>query len=334
MRTSAVRGILVTLAGLLAGLFVLLAGADGTGSRERQRPGISDALGGRIPAEQLPFRRVVSLVPSATDLIVALGASERLVGRTRYDSGPEVIDLPSVGEPLRPSLEQIASLEPQAIIAWARLPQGPGANLAALDVTVYFARTSSLEGVERLIRDLGALLGRPATADSLRRTLACQFREVARAVSGRPRPRIAYLVWPSPIVAAGPGSYLDSLVYLAGGRNAFRDAGSLWPQLGLESLVAAQPEVLLLGELGPGTSGWQLLRNEEVWHALPAVETGRVHEVPSELFHRPGPQLGRAAATLARYLHPDAAVTDPERCAVAQRTADGSRGRAVPGQVP
>lgn len=336
MRTSAARGIPVTLAGLLAvAVLLLLPGADGAESRERQSSGISDAVGRRIPADEFPFRRVLSLVPSATDLIVALGASDRLVGRTRYDSAPEVIDLPRVGEPLRPSLERIASLEPELVIAWARLRgRGAGANLAALDATVYLARTSSLEGVKRLTRDLGPLLGRPAAADSLGRTLECQLREVARAVSGRDRPRVAYLVWPDPIVAAGPTSYLASLIHLAGGRNAFRDAGSPWLHVGLESLVDARPEVLVLGEMGPGTPGWQLLRDEDVWPALPAVETGRVHEVPSDLFHRPGPELGRAAAALARRLHPDAAVPEPGRCAAARGAGRAPPGRVVPGTVP
>lgn len=272
-------------------------------------PGVVDATGRHVGLEAGPFRRVVSLVPSATDLIVALGAAGRLAGRTRYDTAAAVRALPSVGEPLEPSLERIVEIRPDLIIAW---PRGRARQLDDLGASVYFARSSSLGDVQRLLRDLGPLLGRPGTADSLRRVLDCQLRQVRRATARRPRRRVAYLVWSDPLFAAGPGSYLDSLIHVAGGRNVFADAPGPWPKVGLESLVYADPEVMLLGSSEPI---WDVLRSRSAWRAVEAVESGRVHQVASDIFHRPGPRLGRAASALARLLHPGADIPDPADCA-------------------
>lgn len=275
---------------------------------------VTDALGRDVGLEDAPYGRIVSLVPSVTDLLVALGAAERLVGRTRYDTGAEVRDLPSVGGPLTPGLERLVGLRPELVIAWPDARErGAGARLEELGPAVYFAESSSVGSVDRLLRDLGALVGRRAAADSLRRVLACQLRAVARAVEDRPPVRAAHLIWPDPLFAAGAGSYLDSLMRVAGGRNALGDAPGAWPRVSLEVLVAARPEVILLGG-GADHGVWTALRERPAWRGLEAARAGRVHPVPPELFHRPGPELGRAATLLARRLHPGVEVPDPEAC--------------------
>lgn len=275
---------------------------------------VTDALGRDVGLGEAPFRRVVSLVPSATDLLVALGAADRLAGRTRYDSAPEVRDVAVVGEPLAPGLERLVRLRPDLVIAWPDARRrGAGARLEELGPAVYFVETSSVEDVDGLLGDLGALLGLEAAADSLRRVLECQLRGVARAVAGRPAVRVAHLLWPDPLFAAGPGSYLDSLTRVAGGRNALGDAAGAWPRVSLEALIGASPDVVLLGgETGAGV--WEALTERPAWRGLEAARAGRVHRVPPDLFHRPGPRLGRAATALARLLHPGADVPDPSAC--------------------
>lgn len=280
-----------------------------------QPPPVDDALGRSVDVTAAPFRRVASLVPSATELIVAMGAADRLVARTRYDTASVVSHATSVGEPLAPSRERLVAVRPDLVVAWPRVRAfGSGTRLEELDASLYFARPETMAGMRELLGDLGRLLGREAAADSIGAVLDCRLREAADAVDGRPRVSVGYLIWPEPLFAVGPGSYLDSLIRIAGGRNAFRGATSPWPRVSLESLAGADPDVLLLGSVEAGSPGWRTLRERDVWPALRAVRSDRVHEVPSELFHRPGPQLGRAAAELVRRLHPAAAVSGAEAC--------------------
>lgn len=285
---------------------------------------IIDAKGRRIGARPSSFDRIVSLVPSATDLLVSIGATDRLIGRTSYDSAPAVIELPSVGEPLTPALERMVELDPDLVIAWRELAGRPrGSRMEALFPAVYYARTTDLGGVRRLLDDLGRILGRPAAADSLRRVIDCQLDSVYHAVRGDTPVRAAYLVWPDPPTAAGPGSYVDSLLHRAGGRNVFSGTESQWPRVSLESLVAADPEVLVLGEIESGSPGWEAVSERPGWRSLAAVQSGRIRVVSSDLFHRPGPEVGRAAAVLARHLHPGTAIPDLSTCVPPPETTGG-----------
>lgn len=319
---SATRPVSILVALLAIGL---LAPPSALTSSVQDRTGpIVDARGRQIEALPSSFDRIVSLVPSATDLLVAMGATDRLVGRTSYDSAPGVIDRPSVGQPLTPSLERMIELGPDLVIAWRELAGRPrGSRMEALFPSVYYARTTDLDGVRRLLEDLGRMLGRPGAADSLRRVIACQLDTVRGAVRATTPVRAAYLVWPDPPRAAGPGSFLDSLLHLAGGRNVFSSAGSQWPRVSLEALVAKNPDVLVLGGIGSRAPGWQAVSERPGWRSLAAVQSGRIHEVPSDLFHRPGPRVGRAAAALARYLHPAATIPDLSTCVPPPETNAG-----------
>ncbi|MDX1577008.1 MAG: helical backbone metal receptor [Gemmatimonadota bacterium] len=297
----------------VAALLVLLPVLPSPASA--QAPPVVDATGRSIEARPASFRRVASLVPSATDFIVALGAAGRLVARTRYDTTDAVSHAESVGEPLSPSREQLAAARPDLVVAWPRVRQlGLGTWLSELGATLFVVRPETMEGMQAMLVGLGRLLGSEPAADSLGAVLSCQLRTVGEAVTGRPKTRVAYLIWPDPLFAAGPDTYLDSLIRTAGGRNVLHDAASPWPQVSLESLTAADPDVLLLGSIEAGSSGWSSLRDHFVWPSLRAVRTDRVYELPAALFHRPGPQVGRAAAVLARRLHPEVEVPDQEIC--------------------
>ena len=273
-----------------------------------------DALGRPVTLEAAPSR-IVSLVPSATALVVEMGAADRLAGRTRYDTASALRDLPSVGEPLTPSLEVLVELEPDLVLAWGDLrPRGLERTLGELGIPVYFARVSGLEDLWGTLADLGALLGRRAAADSLQRRLRCELAVVRTSVAGRPPRTTAFLVWPDPPTAAGPGSYIDALLEAAGGHNVFGGEGPRWLDIGLETLVARNPEVLVLSGDAVTPAGLAELLGRPGWRSMRAVREGRVFRASDALFHRPGPRLGEAARTLAGFLHPEEDVAAPTRC--------------------
>ena len=264
--------------------------------------------GGDAPArrEGTP-QRIVSLIPSATETIMALGAGDRLVARTDYDTDPALAHLPSVGGGLTPSLEYLATLRPDLVVAWPdNMSRSISTRLADLGVELYMPQAQSLADIYRTTNDLGRLLGLEMRADSLNRSIRQGLEELRAAVAGRQRPSAFYVVWHEPPTTAGSGTYIDELLEIVGARNLFADAPALWPQLSLEEIVRRQPDVLIFPRGEGQMPELEQLRTTVGWRELRAVQDGEVIEVDAFLFNRPGPRVVEAARQLAIILHPEA----------------------------
>ncbi len=270
---------------------------------------------GRTVALPGPARRVFSVIPSMTESVAALDAGV-LIARTRFDRASGLAHLPSLGDGMSPNLEALARLEPDLVISWAGTTERTVANPAeALGIPVYRADVQTIDGVRSHLHRLGTLLGREeraaAVIDSLDRALA----EVAAAVAGREPVSVYYSVWHDPPQTAGPGTFIDEVISLAGGRNIFADASRGWPQVSVEAVLQRAPDVLVIpgGAAGAGAVPWL---EAPGWRELEAVRTGRYLLVDGDLFNRPGPRVAEAAAHLARFLHgadvPAAEPSPPE----------------------
>lgn len=298
-------------AGLAALLALLAAGAGPARAGAGPPPGADTVVvqddRGRTVRFAAPPDRVVSLIPAATEVLFALGAGDRVVGRTRYGTHPrETRSVPSVGEGVRPSLEAVLARSPDVVILYAGVGNRRVVErLEELGVPTLAFRHDGFADLERNVERLGRLTGHGGEAGALRRSLACQLDSVARAVGARARVRVYYEVWGDPPVTVGGGSYLDSLIAVAGGRNVFGDLESASPTVGLEAIVARHPEVVVRDRTRPG--GAPPPDERPGWDALAAVRSGHVRTVDGELVHRLGPRVGRAAAVLAATLHPELA---------------------------
>jgi iron complex transport system substrate-binding protein len=136
-------------------------------------------------------------------------------------------------------------------------------------------------------------------------------RTVQASVGGHSRPRVLYLIWTDPLIAAGAGTYLDDLLVLAGGRNIVRQRTGAYPRLNWEQVVGGVPEVILLADHREDSERAATGRGDmppdwKTWQVVPAIRTGRVLPVPSNTILRPGPRVGEGLARLARAIHPDA----------------------------
>ncbi|MCE2397421.1 MAG: ABC transporter substrate-binding protein [Gemmatimonadetes bacterium] len=273
---------------------------------------IDDA--GRVHAPTPPRTRVVSLIPAVTETLIAMGAADRLVARTRYDEAPDLAHLPSVGGGLDPSLEYLAELSPELVVAWA---SGAGrATLGdALDefgVAWYGAAVQTIADFERHAAQLGLLVGLDQAADSIVGAVRDGLRAVRESWAGRTPIRVAYVVQAEPFMTVGPGTFLDSVMAVAGAENVFRDLPDGWPLVTMEEVVLRDPEYVVLPSVVSGTPdvppggvdpGVARLSDRPAWRAVRAVREGRVLSVDGSLFGRPGPRMGEAARYLSERLH-------------------------------
>lgn len=262
----------------------------------------------REPSRQLSEHRVVSLSPSTTEAVFAIGAGDELVGRSTYcDHPPEAASLPAVGGFADPSLEAILALRPSVVVG-ARGPAGPALEetLAAQGVPTYFPQTESIAEIEAMLAGLGERLGKANGAAAVVARLRDEIRAVRERVEGRPRPRAVWMFDFTAVIAAGPGGFPDELLKLAGGENLVRD-GSAYPQLSIERLLSLDPEVLIDGT-GDGSESAaaraRALREQPGYRELRAVREGRVLALASSTALRPGPRIGQGLVELASLLHP------------------------------
>lgn len=282
--------------------FTALAACGDTRTPEEASIRVVDG-GGRAVAMAEPARRVVSLMPSVTEWILAMDAGSRLVARTDYDDHPAVRALPSVGGGLTPSVEWLAALEPDLVVSWPDAPsRSLVSRLEALGIAVYTAPSETVAEALKTAADVGLLLGLDARADSVIADTRAGLDAVRRSVADREPADVLFLIGLDPLMAAGPGTFVDELVTAAGGRNVLAGTGLRWPQLSLEEVLTRAPDVVIVGSAAAEDPAARL-EGRPGWRDVPAVRTGRVHGVDPDRINRPGPGLDEAAAELARLIH-------------------------------
>ena len=266
---------------------------------------LTDMLGRRVavPARAV---RIVSLAPSITETVFALGEGERLVGVTDYcDYPPEAAKKPRVGGIATPSFEAILALRPDLVLATSESNYAEHVQrLTALGLPVYVIRPVDFETVLESIERIGAVLGREAAGRTRVAAMRQEADAIARSVAGVPRPRVLYVVWPNPLIAPGRGTLITELIQRAGGESVTGTEPLPYPRLSLETVVERRPERIIVGRHSEATAQ-ELLRGWEQLSAVAAVREGRVYAVDGDLVHRPGPRMIEALRALARALHPD-----------------------------
>ena len=267
---------------------------------------VTDGTGRTLTLPALP-RRIVSLVPGVTEMLYAIGAEDRLVGRTDFcDYPPAARSKPSVGGTVSPSLEVLVTLKPDLVVATsAGNSDETRRQLERLRVPLYLVDPHGLSDVFRTMTRLGALTEREGRAADVVAGLERRVRAVAVRVAALPRPRVLYVVWPEPLIVPGRGAAVTELIELAGGESVSADGPEGYPRYSVEAAVARGPEVIILARHGAGTAPYA----REKWERfadLPAIRAGRLHAVDGDLFHRFGPRVVDALEILARLLHPEA----------------------------
>jgi cobalamin transport system substrate-binding protein len=266
---------------------------------------VTDEAGRRVlvPAK---IDRIVSLAPSLTEIVYAVGAGDRLVGRTRYCDYPaEARSVAEVGDTMTPSIERIIALKPQVVlISTASQLEAFARQLNDQHIAVYVTNPQSLDDVFRSIQTLGDLFGESNRASSLVVDLKKRADTVSAATKEAKPIRVFYQVSDSPLYTIGRDAYLTDLVRRAGGISVTADVATAFPRFSDEAALAAKPEAIILP-----TGGSMGAANSKVAPALrnsPAVRNNRVYKINEDHLQRPGPRLVEGLEEMARALHPEA----------------------------
>ena len=258
-------------------------------------------------------QRIVSLAPSETETLFALGAGDEVVGVSQYcDYPPAATRLPRVGSFLTPNVEAIIGLRPTLVIGL-----GLSSDTRELDVLratgcgVMIMSDDSLAEIEAGIVDLGARIDRAPAARAMQSSINAEIDSVRARVAGTRRLRVLMLVGHEPIYAVGKRTYLDDLLTIANSENVADSSDQQWPELSLEYIIAARPDVILDGQMGTGAAA-----PNHFWDRfpiIPAVRNHRVYGYPQNPVLHPGPRVGKSLELIAAMIHPERFTAETAR---------------------
>jgi iron complex transport system substrate-binding protein len=244
--------------------------------------------------------RVVSLVPSVTEIVYAVGAAKSLVGNTNQCNFPEAAkSVYKVGDFMSPDLERIVALRPGLVFITLPVHRQLLDKLNEMKIPVYVSRPADIRAVFGEIDTVAQLLGRKASGESL---VVVMRRRLDSIPSFPDTPRVYAEISGTPLMTAGGGTFINELLVRAGGRNVFASSMQEYPVVDPEAVLTADPEVILL--LHPDMSVSDVAARVG-WGGIRAIRQGRVYgKLDEDLFFRPGPRIVDGVVLLARLLHP------------------------------
>jgi iron complex transport system substrate-binding protein len=251
-------------------------------------------------------RRVVSLAPSVTEIIFALGQQARLQGVSRFSDFPPAADkFPKVGSYIHLDVERIVALQPDLCIGIKDgNPLVVVEQLEMLGIPVFAVNPVDLETAMQSIDAIGDLLKASAQARNIVSDMRRRIRNVAQATARvSHKPRVFVQIGVSPIVSVGDGTFINELITTAGGTNVAAGPNP-YPRFSVEQVIALAPEILVISSMARATVFEEVKAQWMQWPAIPAVRNQAVFIAPTNIFDRPTPRLVDGLEQMARYIHP------------------------------
>jgi iron complex transport system substrate-binding protein len=273
---------------------------------------VVDEFGRTIRVPQLPTR-IVSLAPSLTETLYALGVQDRLVGDTDFcDYPPDAQKKRKVGGPINPNLEEIAALHPDLVLVTKEINRLD--TLRALDtlgIPAYATDARNVDDILSTTQKLADLLGVPETGKSLTADLQARLVALHARLESLPPSRVLFVVWTHPLISVGKNTFIADALRKADAASIV-DATQDWPQMNLEEVVRLQPDYLVFAASHADSAArdFELLSSLPGWQFLEAVRNHRF-AVISDAVNRPAPRIVSAIEDLARQLHPAAFQDSP-----------------------
>jgi len=259
-----------------------------------------DDLGRQVTIERIP-QRIVSLAPSNTEILFALGLGDKVVGVTDWcDYPPEALEKEKVGSYDTPDIEKIVALNPDLVLVAYGTTMDVINNLVGLELTVFGIKSTDLDDVLNDIRTVGEITGKKVEAQALTSEMESRIQAVTDQTEElEQRPRVFYIVWHDPLWTAGSETFIHELIEKGGGVNICQDING-YATITLEEVVARNPEVIITSEW---SFDWAI--NAALLEDTEARQNNRIYQGDDDLVQRPGPRLVEGLEWFAHFIHPE-----------------------------
>lgn len=249
-----------------------------------------------------PAQRIISLAPHVTELLFAAGAGGHVVGVVAYSDYPQAaLSLPRVGGYGNIDMEAIAALRPDLVVAWKTGNRDVHvARLAALGIPIYINEPRRFDDVARSLENLGRLAGTETAARAAADAVEARKAALAARYTGRPTVRMFYQIWDQPLMTINDEHLISDAIRLCGGENIFGALPQLAPRVSIESVLAANPEVIVASGMGAARPDW--LDAWKRWPRLQATALDNLFFIPPELIQRHTPRLLDGTTKLCEFL--------------------------------
>ncbi|KUK73747.1 MAG: Periplasmic binding protein [Clostridiales bacterium 38_11] len=264
---------------------------------------VTDSEGRSVTFDKMP-ERLVSAVPSNTEIIYALGKGDQLVGVSVYCNYPEeALSVNKIGDYNGPNLELIIDAKPDVFFA-AWLSDEVLAQLEGAGIPVIMVNPSNIEETYQSIQDIGNIIGSAQEAKILITDMRKKQENIIQIVKGYQPKTVFYEVWHDPLMTVGTGSFINELITMANGINIAQDAESAYPEYSLELLISKNPQVYMTTDDGFKTAEDIFARNG--YENIEAISTGQVFLLHPDITSRPGPRIIDGLEMMAMAIHPEA----------------------------
>ena len=267
-----------------------------------------DDIGRNVQIKVIP-QRIISLSPSNTEMVYALGLQDKLVGVTSYDNyPPDAKNKPIVSDYSTVDLEKIVNAKPDLVLADSIHKNDAIPALEKLGITVYAMTPNDVDGIFNEIKALGQITGKTQVADNLISNLKTRIQAVAdktAKLTDTQKPRVLFVTWHDPIWTAGSDTMMQYLINEAGGTNIASDLNG-YATITLESVIQRNPQVIVvMSSMGAQNASLDYVISNEQFKSTDAVKNGRVYEIDADIFGRTTPRIVDGLETLAKLIHPE-----------------------------
>jgi iron complex transport system substrate-binding protein len=266
-----------------------------------------DDLGRPVDIEEIP-QRIISLAPSNTEILFALGLEDKVVGVTEHcNYPPEALDKEKIGGFSTPDIEKIIAVQPDLIFAADIHQKEVIPALEEMGLTVFALAPEDLDGILKDIQMVGKITGKEEEASELLNRMGNRIKAITdKTTSLQERPRVFYITWHDPLWTSGSGTFIDELIEKAGGVNIFQDVTE-HKAVDIELVIARNPEIIIActghGEAEGKPFEWA--KNEPRLQATEAIKNKRLYQINADLVSRSGPRIVDALEWFAYFIHPE-----------------------------
>ncbi len=273
---------------------------------------------GRTVKISYPPMKIISLAPSITEILFALGLNTEIQAVTNFCDYPEAASKKArIGGFINPNIEKIVSLKPELIIAirdgnrWESIQ-----TLANLGFSVFVVDPKGFDGVMSTVKHIAEIVGRQEKGNKILKNMLTKKQEMITFTQTFSRPKVFFQVGDAPMVTVGRGTLADDLIRLAGGRSISENELVNYPSYSIEIVLEKSPDIIIMSSMDPKKDYTNLVKKWENWKSIPAVRMNAVHVIDSNIVDRPTPRIEKGLEALVRMIHPEAfkeKTTHPSR---------------------